>query len=651
MLSSLGAQPLSPSSGRVWGAMRVGQSDEIGDEVVEPLQGVSVPSRTTIAAGYRPVPTVIEHSASKSRLGSGGLILLLTSSGLAPAWALQGVAVPAVRVGRPNLESEVSALSVAVHFEDVAVQAGLTAPNISGQEHTKEYILETTGNGVAIIDYDNDGLADIFLPNASTFQGPQEMRAASTQRLYRNVGNLRFKDVTEAAGLRRTGWGQGVCVGDYDNDGYRDLFVTFWGHSSLYRNQGDGTFLDVTSVVGLKSPTVRWDTGCTFVDYDLDGRLDLAVAGYVGFDKEKIPKPGSEGFCKWKGLPVMCGPRGLPFGRNYLFRNVANGQFKDVSESSGIGLPTTRYTLGILATDFDNDGYPDIYGACDSTPSLLYHNQQDGTFAEIGILAGVALNEDGQEQAGMGVAAADYDEDGFMDLVKTNFADDVSNLYRNNGDGTFTDMVYLSGLGSETQFLGWGVHFLDVDHDGRLDVLLVNGHVYPEIDQADLQSRYHQQRQLYWNVGQGRFKDISNESGPGIEEEWSSRGSAVGDLDNDGSLEVVINNMGDRPSLLRNSAAHGSWLLVRLEGVQSNRDAIGARVSVVVGNRRLSRELQGGSGYISQDDSRLHFGLGGHEEYDSIEVEWPGGQSETFGTGKANRMVVLREGEGSAPAM
>ncbi len=630
--------------------MRLGQTNEIGDEVVERFQGVTDSSTTTVAVGCHRVPTVLVHSALKRRVAFGCLTLLLTLSGLAPAWALQGVAVPAARVAPPRLETETNLLPVAVHFEDLAIRAGLTAPNVSGQEHTKEYILETTGNGVAIFDYDNDGLVDIFLPNASTFQGRQELKAAPTQRLYQNLGELRFKDVTDEAGLRRTGWGQGVCVGDYDNDGYRDLFVTFWGHSSLYRNQGDGSFLDVTSVVGLESPTLRWDSGCTFVDYDLDGRLDLAVAGYVNFHKEKTPKPGSGGFCKWKGLPVMCGPRGLPFGRNYLFHNEANGQFKDVSEASGIGLPTTRYTLAILATDFDNDGYPDLYGACDSTPSLLYHNRQDGTFAEIGILAGVALNEDGQEQAGMGVAVADYDEDGLMDLVKTNFADDVPNLFRNNGDGTFTDMVYLSGLGSETKFLGWGVHFLDVDHDGRLDVLLVNGHVYPEIDGADLQSRYYQQRQLYWNVGQGRFRDISSESGPGIQEKWSSRGSAVGDLDNDGSLEVVINNMGDRPSLLRNSATRGTWLLVRLEGVQSNRDAIGARVSVIVGDRRLSGEMQGGSGYISQNDSRLHFGLRNDERYDHIEVQWPGGRSEIFGQGKANRIVVLREGEGRAPA-
>ena len=586
----------------------------------------------------------------KKRVVLASLILLLPLFVLAPVWALQGVAVPNARSVEPTLESETNLPSVAINFEDLAVRAGLTATNVSGQEHTKEYILETTGNGVAIFDYDNDGLMDIFLPNASMFQAPQETQTAPTQRLYQNLGELRFKDVTDEAGLRRTGWGQGVCVGDYDNDSYRDLFVTSWGRSTLYRNQGDGSFVDVTSDVGLKSSSVRWDTGCTFVDYDLDGRLDLAVAGYVEFDKEKTPKPGSGGFCKWKGLPVMCGPRGLPFGRNYLFHNETNGQFKDVSQASGIGLPTTRYTLGILATDFDNDGYPDLYGACDSTPSLLYHNQQDGTFVEIGILAGVALNEDGQEQAGMGVAAADYDDDGLIDLVKTNFADDVPNLYRNNGDGTFTDMVYLSGLGSETRFLGWGVHFLDVDHDGRLDVLLVNGHVYPEIDQADLQSRYHQQRQLYWNIGQGRFKDISSESGLGIQADWSSRGSAVGDLDNDGSLEVVINNMGDRPSLLRNSAARGTWLLIQLEGVQSNRDAIGARVSVIVGDRRLSGEMQGGSGYISQNDSRLHFGLRNDDRYEKIEVQWPGGRSEIFGQGEANRIVALREGEGQTPA-
>ena len=630
--------------------MRLGPVNEVDADVVERIRGVPVSSSTTIAAGGRQVPTAFAHAALKICVAFGCLILLLPLSGLTPAFALQGVAVPAARVARPSFEGETNLPPVAVHFEDLAVRAGLTARNVSGQEHTKEYILETTGNGVAIFDYDNDGLADIFLPNASMFQEPQEAKSAPTQRLYQNLGELRFKDVTDEAGLRRTGWGQGVCVGDYDNDGHRDLFVTFWGHSSLYRNQGDGTFREVTSAVGLQSSTVRWDTGCTFVDYDLDGRLDLAVAGYVNFDKEQIPKPGSGGYCKWKGLPVMCGPRGLPFGRNYLFRNEANGQFRDVSETSGIGLPTTRYTLGILTTDFDNDGYPDLYGACDSTPSLLYHNQQDGTFAETGILAGVALNEDGQEQAGMGVAVADYDDDGLIDLVKTNFADDVPNLYRNNGDGTFTDMVYLSGLGTETKFLGWGVHFLDVDHDGRLEVFIVNGHVYPEIDQADLQSRYRQQRQLYWNIGQGRFKDISSESGPGILERWSSRGSAVGDLDNDGSLEVVINNMGDRPSLLRNSATRGTWLLVQLEGVQSNRDAIGARVSVMVGDRRLSGEMQGGTGYISQNDSRLHFGLGNDDRYDHIEVQWPGGRSEIFGQGKANRIVLLREGEGRVPA-
>lgn len=611
---------------------------------------MTVSSRTTVAVGSRWIATALLHSALKSRVALGWLILLLTLSGLAPAWALQGVAAPAARVARPNFESETNLPPVAVHYEDLAVRAGLTARNVSGQEHTKEYILETTGNGVAIFDYDNDGLVDIFLPNASMFQETPAAKPVPTQSLYQNLGELRFRDVTDEAGLRRTGWGQGVCVGDYDNDGHRDLFVTFWGHSSLYRNQGDGTFRDVTSAVGLKSPTVRWDTGCTFVDFDLDGRLDLAVAGYVAFDKEKVPKPGSGGYCKWKGLPVMCGPRGLPFGQNYLFHNEENGQFKDVSEASGIGLTTTRYTLGILTTDFDNDGYPDLYGACDSTPSLLYHNQQDGTFLEIGILAGVALNEDGQEQAGMGVAVADYNDDGLMDLVKTNFAEDVPNLYRNNGDGTFTDMVYLSGLGSETKFLGWGVHFLDVDHDGRLDILIVNGHVYPEIDRADMQSHYLQQRQLYWNLGQGRFKDISSESGPGILEKWSSRGSAVGDLDNDGSLEVVINNMGDRPSLLRNVEAHGTWLLVKLEGVHSNRDAIGSRVSVMVGDRRLSGEMQGGSGYISQNDSRLHFGLGNDDRYDHIEVQWPGGQSEVFERGKANRIVLLREGEGRAPA-
>ena len=535
---------------------------------------------------------------------------------------------------------------ITVDFRDMAVEAGLTALNVSGGADKKDYILETTGNGVAIFDYDNDGLMDIFLVNATTLDG-KGRGATSTSHLYHNLGNLHFEDVTLKAGLGKVGWGQGVCAADYDNDGYTDLFVTYYGHSVLYHNEGNGTFKDVTEAAGLKSNAVRWDTGCSFFDYDLDGKLDLVVTGYVDFDRSKIPTPGSGGFCLWKGLPVMCGPRGLPTGNNFLFHNDGHGKFSDVSTASGVGKSTGCYGFTALASDFDNDGYPDSYIACDSRPSLLYHNNKNGTFEEIGIPAGVAFNDAGQEQAGMGVAAADYDEDGFVDIAKTNFSDDVPNLYHNNGDGTFTDRVYESGLGGHSQYLGWGIQFLDIDNDGHKDLLVVNGHVYPEVEHGPLNYKYRQPRLLYWNVGGGKFKDLSAVGGPGITEPWVSRGSAVGDLNNDGSLEVVINNLDSRPSLLKNFGTKKNWLLVHCVGVQSNRSAVGTRVYLYVGNRRLSGEIQTGSSFLSQSDPRVHFGLADDTGYERIEVQWPGGQREVFPGGKANQILEIKQGTGT----
>jgi hypothetical protein len=534
---------------------------------------------------------------------------------------------------------------IAVDFRDVAEQAGLTAVNVSGGEDRKRYILETTGNGVAIFDFDNDGLMDVFIPNATTLDGEGAGKSA-TGHLYRNRGGLRFDDVTVPAGLTKVGWGQGVCVGDYDNDGRRDLFVTYYGQSVLYHNEGDGTFRDMTDAAGLTS-TTRWDTGCSFADYDLDGRLDLIVTSYLAFDRAKVPEPGGSGYCQWKGMSVMCGPRGLPFARNRLFHNEGNGKFADVSEASGVGKIRGCYAFTVVASDFDNDGYPDFYVACDSTPSILYHNEKNGTFQDVALIAGVALNEDGQEQGGMGVAVADYDEDGKWDILKTNFSDDVPNLYHNIGDASFEDRVFQSGLGAYMEHVGWGVHFIDVDHDGRKDLLLINGHVYPEVERR-AEIHYRQPRLLYWNVGGGRFKDISSSAGEGIRTAWSSRGSAVGDLDNDGSLEVVVSNMGARPSLLRNFGAKQNWLLVQCKGTKANRDAVGARAYVYVGNRRLSGEVQTGSGYISQNDARLHFGLGASRAFDRIEVQWPGGARETFRGGASNQIVTLTEGSGNA---
>ena len=573
-------------------------------------------------------------------VASGLLALLCTVSLLR---AFQGMATaPLPNRRAPTIQTQLPPIEV--DFRDVAETAGLSANNVSGSPAHKKYILETTGQGVGIFDYDNDGLPDIFVVNATTLDGKEAQRP--TNHLYHNLGHLRFQDVTSAAGLTRSGWGQGVCMGDYDNDGFRDIFVTYYGHSVLYHNEGNGTFKDVTVEAGLLSSESRWDTGCSFVDYDLDGKLDLVITGYVYFDRDKVPEPGSNGYCQWKGLPVMCGPRGLLPGRNLLFHNEGSGKFSDVSQVSGIGKPTGCYGFTVSASDFDGDSYPDLYVACDSTPSLLYRNKRDGTFEEIGVQSGVAFNEDGQEQAGMGVAIADYDEDGYPDILKSNFSDDTPNLYHNNGDGTFEDRVYQSGVGAHTQYLGWGVHFIDADNDGRKDIIIVNGHVYPEVDGSKLPTRYKQPRLFYWNVGGGKFIDRSDRAGPGITTPNVSRGSATGDLDNDGSVEIVINNLGGRPTLLKNFGTHKNWLLTQCVGTHCNRDAIGARVFVYVGGRCVSGEVQSGTSFLSQNDARLHFGLDRDSRYDHIEVVWPGGRRERFEGGAANRVVVLKEGAG-----
>jgi hypothetical protein len=579
-----------------------------------------------------PLVTQLSLPLVFATLLAGGWVAVEASQGM-------GRTTRPVRTGKA-IEADLP--PIAVDFRDVAEAAGLTAPNVSGGATAKKYILETTGSGVAVFDSDNDGLLDVYLANGTTLDGDGP-GATSTGHLYRNLGNLTFEDVTEKAGLARVGWGQGVCVGDYNSDGFRDLFVTHYGQSLLYRNRGDGTFEDATGHAGLRSPGTRWDTGCTFFDYDRDGRLDLAITNYLEFDRAKVPEAGSGPFCVWKGVPVMCGPRGLPFARNYLFHNDGGGRFSDVSLPSGIGRTKGCYGFTVVAADVDNDDYPDLYVACDSTPSLLYRNEKNGTFREVGLLSGVALNEDGQEQGGMGIAAADYDEDGDIDIFKTNFSDDLPNLYHNIGGGTFEDRVLQAGLGVHVDYVGWGAHFLDVDHDGRKDLFYVNGHVYPELDRGQ-ENRYRQPRLLFWNIG-GRFTDVTASSGAALRELRSSRGTAVGDLDNDGSLEIVVSNMGERPSLLKNFAPRQNWLLVQCAG-RSDIDAIGARVRVQVAGRWLHAEVLGGSSYLSQSDPRLHFGLGDSRTYDAVEVRWPTGERERFPGGTANRIIALKQGAG-----
>jgi hypothetical protein len=571
--------------------------------------------------------------------------LIIVSANVTGAALSQGVAVPK-RPAKPQPNVKLNASPPKVQFQDVAAKAGLTARHVTGAQSEKKYIIETTGSGVALFDYDNDGWLDIFLVNGTTLEGFPKGREP-TNHLYRNNKNGTFTDVTEKANLARSGWGQGACVGDFDNDGYDDLFVTYWGQNALYRNNRNGSFTDVAEKAGLLHKTVRWSTGCSFLDYDKDGDLDLFVANYVDFDISKTPAKGSNQYCLWKGVPVMCGPRGLPAGRNILYQNNGDGTFADVSEKSGVAKPAGRYAFTSLVSDYDNDGWPDIYVACDSTPNILYHNEGDGTFTDIGLISGTAVNEDGQEQAGMGISAADYDLDGFFDIVKTNFADDVPTLYRNSGDGSFVDVTYTAQLGVNTRFLGWGTGFFDFDHDGWKDIFMVNGHVYPEVEALNANSPYKQERELFWNLRNGTFLDISAQAGPGILDRRSSRGAAVGDLDNDGGLEIVVNNMNDTPSLLKNYGERRNWILIKTVGRKSNRSGVGARVTVVAAGLKQMDEVRSGDSYISQNDMRLHFGIGAATKVERVEVLWPSGRKEAFENLKANQIVTLEEGKGS----
>jgi hypothetical protein len=563
------------------------------------------------------------------------VILGVCSTSREQGVATGGTAVPA-RPLPPGMKPPL------VRYEDVAARAGLTGVNVSGAERGKQYIVETTGTGVAIFDYDNDGLPDIFLVNGDRWD---ETAPKPTHFLYHNLGGLKFEDVTEKAGLTHTGWGQGVCVGDIDNDGYADLFITQWGQNVLYHNLGHGVFRDETKARGLIQPQPRWSTGCAFFDFNRDGYQDLVVVHYVDFDLKQTPRPGDKPQCQWKGMPVICGPRGLPAETISLYQNDGRGNFTDVSDQVHVTGPKNCYGFTALISDFDNDGWPDIYVSCDSTPNLYYHNLAGKLFEQIGAQAGIAYNEDGREQAGMGVTAGDYDRDGLMDIFKTNFADDTHTLYRNLGASSFDDATIASGLAVNTKYLGWGTAFLDVDNDGWKDLIVANGHVYPEVDTGHTGEKFKQRRLLYWNRGDGQFFDLSAASGPGISDEHSSRGLAVGDLDNDGQLEIVIVNMNEPPSLLKNfGPSTGNSLIVRLL-TASGSDAIGARVTLASGGRKQIDEVRSGGSFISHSDFRLHFGLAKATEAD-LSVRWTDGKSESFSKVAAGEIVTIQESKG-----
>jgi enediyne biosynthesis protein E4 len=546
-----------------------------------------------------------------------------------------GVATPAKPLP-PGMKPPV------VRFEDIAAQAGLTGVNVSGAATNKQYIVETTGTGVAIFDYDNDGLPDILLVNGGRFQ---EDGAPPTPLLYHNLGGLKFEDVTKKAGLTHTGWGQGVCAGDIDNDGYVDLFITGWGQNVLYHNQGNGTFQDETEARGLASPTTRWSTGCAFLDFNRDGALDLVVAHYIQFDPAKTPHPGEKSQCQWKGLPVICGPRGLVGETISLYQNDGHGHFTDVSDRMHVTTPKDYYCFTPLVSDFDNDGWPDIFVACDSTASLYFHNLKGERFEEIGVQAGVAYNEEGREQAGMGVAVADFNHVGRFDIFKTNFVDDTHTLYRNQGENNFADATIESGLAVNTRYLGWGTAAIDIDNDGWKDLILANGHVYPEVDTGHSGEHFKQGRLLYWNRGDGQFFDLSSQAGSGITAGHASRGLAVGDLDNDGNEEIVIVNMGEAPSLLKNFAPSlGNSILIRLL-TTTNRDAIGARVTVAANGQKQMDEVRSGGSFISQNDFRLHFGLGKAASA-NLSIRWIDGKTENIAGVAAGQIVTIQEGKG-----
>jgi enediyne biosynthesis protein E4 len=537
------------------------------------------------------------------------------------------------------------AKSGAVQFEDIAHQAELTALDVYGGDKQKEFIIETTGNGAAVFDYDNDGWPDIFLPNGSTVEGFAP-GTAPTGHLYHNNHDGTFTDVSAKAGLARAGWGQGACAGDYDNDGNLDLLETFWGQNVLFHNNGDGTFTDVTEKAGLKTPRDEWSTGCSFIDYDRDGKADLFIVRYVDFSYDSVPRPGQGQWCQWKGISVMCGPRGLKIAVNILYHNNGDGTFTDVSRESGITKTTGCYGLTSLTGDFDQDGWPDIYVACDSTPNLLYHNNHDGTFTDIGHPAGVAFNEDGTEQAGMGLSADDYTHSGMQDIIKTNFSDDAPTLYLNRGNNVFDDVTFRAGLGTIRNWLGWGVQFFDFDNSGWPGILIVNGHVYPEVEGKDLGTSYRQPRVLYSNLRDGKFVNITAQSGAAVSELHSGRGLALGDLFNDGRVEALVNNMNDTPSLYRNSKPVGNFISLQLVGTKSNRAALGASVTLQQGSDRRTQEVRSGGGFISQNDLRLHFGLGQAERAEKIVIRWPNGLIENLKDLPANQYYVVREGSG-----
>jgi hypothetical protein len=532
-------------------------------------------------------------------------------------------------------------------FTDVAASAGLTATMYYGIPETVTYIIEEMGGGCAFFDYDNDGWMDIFILGGRTLEA---VPPGASNRLYKNNRDGTFKDVTKEAGLWDAGWAVGVCVGDYNNDGFEDLFLTYYGQNKLYHNNGNGTFTDVTEKAHLTHNGIRFGAGCTFIDYNRDGLLDLFVSNYVEIDMANALKPSLNTLnCNYEGVPVACGPKGLKAPQHFLYKNNGDGTFTDVSKESGIGAIKSSYGLTAVCFDVDEDGWPDLLVACDTTQSLLLLNNHDGTFREEGLMRGVAISPDGQEMAGMGIGVGDFDLDGHLDVVKTHFQLQATGLYRNDGKGNFDDVAQQAGLAGERTYVSWGTCLFDLDNDGYPDIFWVTGNVYAEVEKINPRFPYKGPRVLFRNRGNGTFVRMGDEAGPAIGARHVSRGCAFGDFDNDGDLDIVIMNQHEPPSLLRNDAPkENHWIKVRLEGTKSNRSAIGARVLVRYGGKTQAQAVMSQASYMSSNDPRLHFGLGSEKVVD-IEVTWPSGAVEKYSGQSSNQLVTILEGHGIVP--
>jgi hypothetical protein len=531
---------------------------------------------------------------------------------------------------------------------DIGAAAGLSHPTFYGENEKSAYILEVMGAGCAFIDYDNDGWIDIFMLSGRRLEG---VPSGASNRLYKNNRDGTFTDVTEKAGLSDAGWAMGVCVGDYDNDGFDDLFVTYYGQNRLYHNNGNGTFTDVTEKAGLLQPGIHYASGCTFIERNRNGLLDLFVANYLDVDLVHGPKPSMQiPNCNYEGVPVNCGPLGMPSLKQYLFRNNGDGTFTDVSKESGISALSGSYGLTAVAIDVDEDGWTDIFLACDATFSYILMNNHDGTFREEALLRGIATSSEGQRMSGMGVGVGDYNLDGHIDFVRTHFYNQATGLYRNDGKGNFDDVSNESGLAVERRYICWGTSLVDFDNDGYPDILIVSGTVYPELE-SYFPMRFPRRtpRILFRNRGNGTFAEMGEEAGPGITVHESSRGAAFGDFDNDGDMDVLIMNRNEPPSLLRNDAPKDNhWIKIRLEGTKSNRSAIGARVLAHYNGKVQAQAVTSQSSYLSVNDQRLHFGLGTATTAD-IEIFWPSGAKESYPGLAAGMLHTIKEGKGIIP--